>query len=247
MNKPALIRTILIDDEAEARDVLAILLRNHPGIEIIATAADADSGRLLIQQHLPDLVFLDIQMPRKSGFDLVSELRSLDLNPAIIFVTAYDEYAIRAFKVAAFDYILKPVDPRALADTLRRFSAQRVASDFSQKVDHLLHHLHHDDRIRLNTRAGFLLIDPMEILHAKADGNYTVITFTNGLAEIVTINLGSLMELLPAGHFYRVSRSAAINRSFLFRVDRKKRLCELRKDGLTTQLQVSADFIKGLY
>ncbi|MCX6305674.1 MAG: LytTR family DNA-binding domain-containing protein [Bacteroidetes bacterium] len=240
------IRTILIDDEAQARDVLSILLLKHPEVAIVAVANDADAGLEQIVKHRPDLVFLDIQMPRKTGFDLIAELRSLNLQTAVVFVTAYDEYAIRAFKVAAFDYLLKPIDPFALSDTLRRYTAMRSVADFNQKVDHLLHHLHHDDRIRMNTRAGFLLIDPMEILYATADGNYTVIHFSALQSEVVTMNIGTLFELLPAGHFSRISRSAMINRSFLYRVDRKKRICELRKDGANTQLDVSAGFIRKL-
>jgi two-component system LytT family response regulator len=240
------IKTILIDDEAEAREVLSALLTKHSEIEIVGVAGDVDSGLDLIREYHPDLVFLDIRMPRKTGFDLVAELRSMNLNPVIVFVTAYDEYAINAFKVAAFDYLLKPIDPEVLSDTLKRFSVMRTAEDFKEKVDHLLHHLHHDDRIRLNIRSGFLLIDPMELLYAVADGNYTVIHFSELQTEIVTMNIGSLLALLPAGHFSRISRFAIINRSFLYRVDRKKRTCELRKDGIITELEVSRDFIRGL-
>jgi two-component system LytT family response regulator len=211
----------------------------------VATADSADSGLESIMKFNPDLVFLDIRMPIKTGFDLVSELRNLNLDPVIVFVTAYDEYAIQAFKVTAFDYLLKPVDPDALADTLNRYSGSRAATDFRQKVDHLLHHLHHDDRIRVNTRSGFLLIDPAEIAYVLADGNYSEIFFSLTQSEVVTINLGSLLEMLPDGHFLRLSRSAFVNRAFLYRVDRKKRICELRKDGVVIQLDVTRDFIRG--
>jgi two-component system LytT family response regulator len=246
MNQKQSIKTILIDDEAEAREVLSVLLTKHAEIEIVGVAGDVDSGIALIRDYHPDLVFLDIRMPRKTGFDLVEELRSMNLHPVIVFVTAYDEYAINAFKVSAFDYLLKPIDPASLSDTLNRYTEKRTAEDFKQKVDHLLHHLHHDDRIRLNIRSGFLLIDPMELLYAVADGNYTVIYFSEQQTEVVTLNIGTLLNLLPAGHFSRISRFAIINRSFLYRIDRKKRTCELRKDGSVTELEVSKDFIRGL-
>jgi two-component system LytT family response regulator len=246
MNRIEPIKTILIDDEAEARDVLMNLLQGYPQIEVAGTADNADSGLELIVKFHPDLVFLDIRMPRKTGFDLVTDLRNLDLNPVIVFVTAYDEYAIRAFKVAAFDYLLKPVDPEALADTLKRYSTIRTNLDFNRKVDHLLRHLHHDDRIRVNTRSGFLLIDPNEILYGTADGNYTVIHFSPSQSELVTMNIGSLLVLLPSGHFSRISRSAIINRSYLYRIDRKKRICELRKDEAVVRLDVSRDCIREL-
>lgn len=246
MHQPRIIKTILIDDEPEARDVLATLLEAFPAVEVVAIADNADSGLAQILKHHPDLVFIDIKMPRKTGFDLAADLRNLNLNPVVVFVTAYDEYAIRAFKFAAFDYLLKPVDPGALAETIKRFSVMHSNADFNHKVDHLLSHLHHTDRIRLNTRAGFLLIDPMEVLYATAEGNYTAIHFSASQTETVTMNLGSLLELFPAGHFTRISRSAAINRANLYRVDRKKRICELRKDGTYIQLDVSKGFIRDL-
>jgi two-component system LytT family response regulator len=239
-------KTIIIDDEAEARDVLFALLQGHPEIDVVATAEDADGGLEAIVKHTPDLIFLDIRMPRKTGFDMVHELRNLQLNPAIIFVTAYDEYAIQAFKVAAFDYLLKPVDPADLAETVNRFQKNRTAADFVQKIDHLLHHLHHDDRLKLNTRAGFLLIDPAEVFYATADGNYTVINFTSDQSEIVTLNLGSLFKLLPHKHFVRISRSTLVNLSYLYRIDRKKRTCELRKDSISIPLPVSREFIRDI-
>ena len=246
MNEIKHIKTVLIDDEPDAVEVLTSLLSGHPQVEIMATAANADSGLEVIMKENPDLVFLDIRMPGKTGFDLVARLRDLNLATAIVFVTAYDEYAIRAFKVAAFDYLLKPVDPDALAETLKRYAASRVDTDFCQKVDHLLQHLHHDDRIRVNTRAGFLLIDPAEIAYVLADGNYSEVFFSLTHTELVTISLGSLLAMLPEGHFLRLSRSAFVNRAFIYRVDRKKRICELRKDGVVIQLEVTRDFIREL-
>jgi two-component system LytT family response regulator len=246
MRQNETIKTVIIDDEAEARDLLSTLLGAHPEIEIAGTACDAYSGLSLIEKIQPDLVFLDIQMPRKTGFDLVAGLRERNINPVIVFVTAYDEYAIRAFNVAAFDYLLKPVDPEALADTIKRYSDYLSALDFNKKVDHLLHHLHHDDRIKLNTRAGFLLIDPGEIIYAEADGNYTLIHLSKDQTELVTMNIGTLHTMLPSGHFDRISRFAVINRAFLYRVDRIKRVCELRRDGVNFLLEVSRDFIREL-
>lgn len=240
------VKVVLIDDEVEAREVLATLLGAHPEISIEAVAGNADEGLAQIVKHRPDIVFLDIQMPQRSGFDLVSDLRRLNLSPVVIFITAYDEYAIKAFKVSAFDYLLKPVDPEALAETMDRFHATRHATDFREKLDHLLQHMHHEDRIRVNTRSGFILLDPAEILYAMADGNYTLIHFSKTRTELITLNMGSFLELLPAGHFLRISRSAVINKSFLYRVDRKKRICELRKDGVAVQMEVNKEFTRGL-
>src|ERR1700709_1684103 len=112
-----MIRAIIIDDERLARNELKKLLSDFPEIEIVAEGANANEGLEKIETINPDLVFLDIQMPGKTGFDLLTEL---DHAPQIIFTTAYDEYALKAFEVNALDYLLKPVEPRRLADAMEK-------------------------------------------------------------------------------------------------------------------------------
>jgi two-component system LytT family response regulator len=112
--------TIIIDDERLARNELKKMLDPHPEIEIIGEAANVDEGLRLINEMNPDLIFLDVQMPVKTGFDLLQELEKL---PTVIFTTAYDEYAIRAFEVNALDYLLKPIDPKRLSDAVQKFLA----------------------------------------------------------------------------------------------------------------------------
>src|SRR5919112_6162809 len=110
-------KAIIIDDERLARTELRKLLQDFPEIEIVDEASNADEGIQKIENHNPDLVFLDIQMPGKTGFDMLSEL---DHAPQVIFTTAYDEYALKAFEVNALDYLLKPVEPRRLADAVEK-------------------------------------------------------------------------------------------------------------------------------
>src|SRR5881275_3605743 len=110
-------KAIIIDDERLARTELRKLLQEFPEIEIVDEASNAEEGIQKIENHNPDLVFLDIQMPGKTGFDLLSEL---DHSPQVIFTTAYDEYALKAFEVNALDYLLKPVEPRRLADAVMK-------------------------------------------------------------------------------------------------------------------------------
>jgi two-component system, LytTR family, response regulator len=110
-------KVILVDDERLARKELTGLLAAYPEIEIAAECANVDEAREAIKKHHPDLIFLDIQMPGKTGFDLFEELNEL---PEVIFVTAYDDYAIKAFEVNALDYLLKPVDPQRLDETMKK-------------------------------------------------------------------------------------------------------------------------------
>ncbi len=118
-------KAILVDDERLARKELAGLLSAYPDIDIVDECANVDEAKQSIRKHNPDVVFLDIQMPGKNGFELFTEISEL---PEVIFVTAYDEYAIRAFEVNALDYLLKPVHPARLEETIRKLMHQDEAS-----------------------------------------------------------------------------------------------------------------------
>src|SRR5262247_1048142 len=114
-------KAIIIDDERLARNELKKLLQDYPEVEVIAEAANANEGLQKVEELQPDLIFLDIQMPGKTGFDMLSEL---DKAPHVIFTTAYDEYALKAFEVNAQDYLLKPVEPKRLADAIQKLHLQ---------------------------------------------------------------------------------------------------------------------------
>src|SRR5688500_32649 len=122
-------RAIIIDDERLARTELRKLLQDFPEIEVVDEAANADEGIAKIDNLHPDLVFLDIQMPGKTGFEMLSEL---DRAPHVIFTTAYDEYALKAFEVNALDYLLKPVEPKRLADAVNKLHASEAGSNHQQ-------------------------------------------------------------------------------------------------------------------
>src|ERR1700704_4087721 len=113
-----MIKAVIIDDERLARNELKKLLQEFPEIEVIAEAANANEGMEKIDSLNPDLIFLDIQMPGKTGFDMLSQL---DRVPYVIFTTAYDAYALKAFEVNALDYLLKPIEPKRLADSIQKF------------------------------------------------------------------------------------------------------------------------------
>src|SRR6476659_8154429 len=127
-------KAIIIDDERLARTELSKLLQDFPEIEIVDEASNADEGIQKIENHNPDLVFLDIQMPGKTGFDMLSEL---DHSPQVIFTTAYDEYALKAFEVNALDYLLKPVEPRRLADAVEKLRKTNSGGGVERSLTHI--------------------------------------------------------------------------------------------------------------
>jgi two-component system LytT family response regulator len=238
-------QVLIIDDEPEVQDLLSILLRDYPGLKIVGIAPDVDTAIRITLDTKPDLVLLDIQMPGKDGFTYIEELRSLHLYPGIIFVTAYENYAIQAIRNAAFDYLLKPISKEELFQSIARFSEQMnrdKKSDISSLVELL--NRSRPGRIRLNTRTGYFFVDPIDIMFIEADGNYSHIRLTSGKTEITTLSLGNIEKLLEEQSFLRISRSYIINMKYVSRVDRRDNSCELEHNGVVHRIKFPSKKIK---
>ena len=175
--------------------------------------------------------------------EVVKELSEKQVKTTVVFVTAYDEYAIQAIKLSAFDFLLKPVDPDELHQVIRRFQVEKLQEEFDRKIATLINQFKKPDKVRLNSRTGFILVDPQDIIYIQADGNYSEIIFSKDRKELVTQQLGSLIEMLPPGRFFRTSRSALINLDYLRKVDRRTRVCELERNGEIYLVPVSRDHI----
>jgi len=169
-------------------------------------------------------------MPGKNGFALVEQLKKFNLKTTVIFVTAHVEYAINAMKVAAFDYLLKPVDFIDLKETIIRYREEKLNELDEQKVDILLDILNKQDKISFNTRTGYIYIQPADIVYCQADVNYTKIHLGGSRNEVVTVNIGRVEEMLSKSKFFRISRSHLINLDYLVKADRKSKTCELYKN-----------------
>lgn len=203
------IKTIIIDDERLARKELKKLLLNHSLIEIIDEASNADEAIQKIESLKPDLIFLDIQMPEKTGFDLLEELIYL---PKVIFVTAYDEYAIKAFEVNAFDYILKPVDPERLSHTLGKFENKEEAPKTKQET------LGINDQIFLKDGDKCWFVKLSDIRYFESEGNYVKVFFHEN-KPLILKSLNNIEERLNNKDFFRTSRKHIVNVNWIEKVD----------------------------
>ena len=226
------ISILIVDDEPEARDLLTMLLEQVKGVKIAGYAENVDQALVQVEEQDPDLILLDIQMPGKNGFELVDSLHRTEREIGYIFVTAYDEYAIKAMRSSAIDYLLKPVDPELLKDAIWRFREERQQLVLKDRINSLLENLGIGRRIKVNTRTGFLVIDPKDIVCCTADGNYTEITMANGRSEVISNNLGSMEKELSGDGFFRISRSALINLKYLTYVDSKSSVCRLEGNSV---------------
>ena len=209
-----LIRAVLVDDEPPARERLATLLAAHPNVRVIGEAGDVPEAARLCAELRPDLIFLDIQMPRASGFEL---LPLLTMNPSIIFVTAFDRFAVRAFEVNALDYLLKPVHPDRLAMALERIElveegeAGEVseagelgeAEDYSSEAACLLE----SDMVRLQEDRKLRVVPITMISYIEAEGNFTRVYLAAGPPAFVRRSLAVWNRILPPSLFVRIERS----------------------------------------
>jgi len=201
------ISTLLVDDEALGRERLRTLLAAEPDIEITAECADGPAAVAAIRKYKPDLVFLDIQMPGMDGFEVLHSLGAKKL-PAVVFVTAYDEHALRAFDARALDYLLKPASRARLRQALDRVRAQLASNSGDAALRDLLATRPRRIGIRAGERIVYIAVE--EIDWVEAAGNY-VILHAGSENHIQRETLGALESQLPPEHFLRVSRSAILN------------------------------------
>ena len=240
-----MIRLLIIDDQQEARNLMMAFLRDYYSIEIVGEASNVDEAIRLTVEQKPDLVLLDVQMPGKDGFAYVEELKAYRLLPGIIFVSAFEDYALRAIKSAAFDYLIKPIEKYELIAAIDRYSEylrRNETSDYELLIDLLKRS--RPERIRLNTRTGYFLVDPADIIHIEADGNYCRIKLTSGKTETSTLKLGDIEKLFDSSIFIRISRSFIININHLSRVDRRANMCYLEHNGCEYKVQIPGKNIK---
>lgn len=242
-----ILKILVVDDEPEARELLKFMLLDSDGVSVIGTAGDVDEAIDFMKKGKPHLVLLDIQMPGKDGFDFIEQIQGMDHEPGVIFVTAYEHYAIQAIRNSVFDYILKPVHQEELDRAILRFRTQGRKAEKLELHD-LIETLRNNGppRVKLNTRAGYMLIDPSEVVYCEADGNYTHIQLTSGSRETTTQNLGNIEELLEGGTFFRAGRSYLLNLKYLSRVDRKNSQCILDYQGDSCSIRIPAQKIKML-
>lgn len=216
------LRAVIIDDETNAREALTNLIRIvSPEVNICGEARNADSGIELIRRERPNLIFLDIQMPGKSGFDLLSSFEKVDFG--VIFTTAYQEYAIRAFRFSAIDYLLKPIDPDELQTAVGKFR-DRTGSVNPEQLQILQEQLdpvraprlitrkrNDNQRIALPTAEGIHFVQMTDIIQCESLGSYTKFHLVKGPTIVVSRLLKEYEEILDNYYFFRVHQSNIIN------------------------------------
>lgn len=208
------IKAVLIDDEKNALEMMEWLLKTYcPQVEIMAMCSSAEAGISAVNEHRPNVVFLDIEMPKINGFDLLGQFDSLFFD--VVFCTAYDQFAIKAFKYSALNYLLKPIDPEDLIQTVKRIEAKSDVPTREQ-FDILLQQVKSPSkftpqRIALTTGEGLIFVPTDNIIYCEAESNYTHVVLDGGKKILVSKVLKEIDDALSGETFFRVHSSFLIN------------------------------------
>jgi DNA-binding LytR/AlgR family response regulator len=239
------LRALIVDDEENARILLSKLLEETLIFNDIRLAHSVDTAYAELNLFEPDIIFLDIKMPGKDGFAFIQNLPQRYKEHKIVFVTAYDQYAIEAIKNQAFDYLLKPVNRKELKQCLTRFTDSKNINSVPERPVKSVEAHDRLTRIRVNTRTGTLFINPADILYCKAEGNYTSVC-TGKKHHLCSMNLGKVVDLLPINGFIRVGRSYIINFEYITMLDRKECTILLVHDGESVTVKIPKQHLKDL-
>jgi len=214
-----MVTAIIIDDEAKGRLALREKLSTYcPQVQVLAEASNGKDALLLIALHQPKLIFLDIEMPHMNGFEMLNALP--EKNFQVIFTTAYDQYAIRAIKYAAFDYLLKPIDIEELKNAVEKITSNKNHQTKKQAEllqENMQHPKKQLNKLAIPTLDGLLFFDIKDIIHLEANSNYTFINLLGKTKITASKTLKEFEELLPGDIFFRTHHSHVINLNYIKR------------------------------
>lgn len=213
-----LLKTILVDDEAKARENLRMMLEKHcaADVSIIGECGDVGDAYSSIKKLQPDLIFLDIELGAESAFDLLQRFTHYSFN--VIFVTAYDQHAIQAIKCSALDYLLKPVAVHEITAAVKRAKATAANSlgmQLQNLFEHITHPYHHSNRIAIPVQGGYQVVAAEDIMYCMAEKEYTYLFLKGGGKICSSLHLGEYEDLLKGYDFFRVHHSYMVNRLFI--------------------------------
>ncbi len=243
-----MLKCLIIDDEQDGRDVLGMLIADYcPDLYVIETCSNGKDGVKAILKHQPDIVFLDINMPDMSGFEVLDCVKNLKLK--VIFVTAHNQHAIMAFKYMAIDYILKPPSPQAIIEAVEKAKIVEFKGNTSQ-YESLISQLKNEDHIpeviALPMSDGLQIVRVQDIMYCKAERNYTNIYFADKKKVLVSKQLKEFESLLTQNGFFRIHHSALINLRYINKYVRGDGGYVIMKDEYTIEVsrQKKEEFLK---
>lgn len=232
-----MLRSVIIDDEPQNATILKSDIDRHcPSVQIVSICHSAKEGVMTIKKEKPDLVFLDIEMPWMNGFEMLEMLDEITFS--IIFTTAHDQFAAKAFRISAVDYLLKPIDSRDLKEAVTKAQEKIERQQGQANIENLLRNIKQpssQQKIALPYRDGYEFVEVAHIIYCQAEGAYTKVFLDNKKYVVVSKTLGDIEELLPADLFQRIHHSTVVNLGYVTHF--------IRADGGYVKLQTGESLI----
>jgi two-component system LytT family response regulator len=245
-----MLHTLIVDDEPRGRELMKMMLATGcPNVKVIGEAGNVKEGYEMILKTEPDLVLLDIEMPGGTGFDLLAKFEDINFN--VIFVTAFDKYAIKAIKFSAMDYLLKPVDEEDLIKAIGRVEESVGKKNTTAAVSNLLSNTKRpadNQKIGLTTSDGLDFVEIKNIMHCEADGKYTFVFMHDGKKLLVSKNLKEFEDLLSDYNFFRIHHSHLVNLDYIRKYQAGRGGYVVMNDGstITVSQRKKEEFLNNL-
>ncbi|MFA5326616.1 MAG: LytTR family DNA-binding domain-containing protein [Prolixibacteraceae bacterium] len=233
------ISAIIIDDEPDAINLLEMYLRQFPFIKVVGKENQAAKGLQLVNEILPELVFLDIDMPDMNGLQVADKIHSDNFYSEIVFTTAHQHYAYDTLGVEPLDFLTKPFCISDLEIVIEKFRQKTEKKKQERKLDTFIHSQANSPKIKLPSTTGILIIDLKDIVILKSKANNCNIFLQDGTTETITRNLYKVAEILNSQAFFQTKRSTYINLNYLKRVDKKKLMCTITYNQTTVEVPIS--------
>lgn len=229
------LNVVIIDDEQDALDALEILLQDLGNINISRKIINPIDVFSALMDEKPDVIFMDIQMPKINGIELVEKVREILPSLPVVFVTAYDNHALDVIKFNAFDYLQKPILRKDLAKTISNLIEYRKDINSCTKSS---------EKLIINTKTETRIVNKSEIVYFKADGNYTHLQLLNGETIYTSYNLGKMSLKFHDNELARITRSVLVNKEYITAINKKKKTCTIEFNNQRHEFDASLSFLK---
>ncbi|MFV0379051.1 MAG: LytR/AlgR family response regulator transcription factor [Mangrovibacterium sp.] len=237
------LKVLIVDDEKDARDILRYYLNDIPAVAEIEEASNVEEAVFKYLENKPDIVFLDIMMPGRTGADMIEILKRREPDCQIIIVSNHRDNAIMAIQNNVYDFILKPIDFSILAEKLDKYYLRKEAS-MEERLRKIVFSSEQGTKLRISSVNSHTIVDPNELIYCIADGSYTYLYLDGGIRELANTYLGKIELALPENRFFRLSRKILINLDKLTHVDRVNRSCTLKGGNFVVKLTGAQKQIK---
>jgi DNA-binding LytR/AlgR family response regulator len=235
----AMITAVIIDDEPDAINLLEMYLRQFPFIKIAAKETNAIKGLQLVRDTIPELVFLDIDMPDMNGLQVADEIQSDNFYSEIIFTTAFQHYAYDTLDIRPIDFLTKPFSSEDLKLVIQKYQEKLEKKKYEIKLDKFIHSQSNSPKIKFPSTRGVLIVATKDIVMLRSKANNCNIFLEDGTFETITRNLYIVIRMLNSPTFFRVNRSTCINLNYLQRVDKKNQKCVLGFNHTIEEVEIS--------